>query len=146
VLAPGNCQYSSGVDVATNLSDKARRFKVDGAIFNNNFGCKTGAGYGPIIKDELMRQVNVPTLTLDCDVIDHTFISRAEVDSQMGSFFEMVENSKAYKERRAVPQSGRALSPKAPSFGRGEAAPKPEGLQPTAEMNKTAKPAKKGRI
>jgi len=101
VLAPGNCQYSNGVDVATNLSDKARRFKVDGAIFNNNFGCKTGAGYGPIIKDELLRQVNVPTLTLDCDVIDHTFISKAEVESQMDSFFEMVETSKAYKERRA---------------------------------------------
>jgi hypothetical protein len=47
-----------------------------------------------------MRQVQVPTLTLNCDVIDHTFISRAEVESQMDSFFEMVETSKAYKARR----------------------------------------------
>ncbi len=100
LLAPGNCQYSSGVDVAANLSDKARRFKVDGAIFNNNWGCKTGAAYGPIIKDELIRQVSVPTLTLHCDVIDHSFISRAEVESQMDSFFEMIETSKAYKERK----------------------------------------------
>jgi hypothetical protein len=99
-MAPGNCQFSSGLDVGNNLSDKARRFKVDAAIFNNNFGCKTGAAYGPIIKDELMRQVQVPTLTLDCDVIDHTFISRGEVESQMDSFFEMVETSKAYKKRR----------------------------------------------
>jgi benzoyl-CoA reductase/2-hydroxyglutaryl-CoA dehydratase subunit BcrC/BadD/HgdB len=102
VVAPGNCQYSSGVDVGANLSDKAYRFKVDAAIFNNNFGCKTGAGYGPIIKDELMRRVKVPTLTLDCDVLDHTFISRAEIESQMDSFFEMLETSKAYQERRAV--------------------------------------------
>jgi benzoyl-CoA reductase/2-hydroxyglutaryl-CoA dehydratase subunit BcrC/BadD/HgdB len=100
VLAPGNCQYSSGVDVGANLSDKARRFKVDGAIFNNNWGCKTGAAYGPIIKDELMREVSVPTLTLHCDVLDHTFISRAEIESQMDSFFEMAETSKAYKDRR----------------------------------------------
>lgn len=100
VLAPGNCQFSSGLDVGNNLSDKARRFKVDAAIFNNNFGCKTGAAYGPIIKDELVRQVQVPTLTLDCDVIDHTFISKAEVESQMDSFFEMVAASKAYKARR----------------------------------------------
>jgi benzoyl-CoA reductase/2-hydroxyglutaryl-CoA dehydratase subunit BcrC/BadD/HgdB len=100
VVAPGNCQYSSGVDVGAVLSDKAYRFKVDAAIFNNNFGCKTGAGYGPIIKDELMRQVKVPTLTLDCDVLDHTFISRADVESQMDSFFEMIETSKAYKDRR----------------------------------------------
>jgi benzoyl-CoA reductase/2-hydroxyglutaryl-CoA dehydratase subunit BcrC/BadD/HgdB len=102
VLAPGNCQYSSGVDVGAVLSDKCRRFKVDAAIFNNNFGCKTGAGYGPIIKDELMRQVKVPTLTLHCDVLDHTFISRAEIESQMDSFFEMIEGSKPYQERRTV--------------------------------------------
>jgi benzoyl-CoA reductase/2-hydroxyglutaryl-CoA dehydratase subunit BcrC/BadD/HgdB len=102
VLAPGNCQYSSGIDVGAVLSDKCRRFKVDAAIFNNNWGCKTGAGYGPIIKDELMRQVKVPTLTLHCDVLDHTFISRAEIESQMDSFFEMLEMSKAYQERRAA--------------------------------------------
>jgi benzoyl-CoA reductase/2-hydroxyglutaryl-CoA dehydratase subunit BcrC/BadD/HgdB len=102
VVAPGNCQYSSGVDVGAVLSDKAYRFKVDAAIFNNNFGCKTGAGYGPIIKDELMRQVKVPTLTLDCDVLDHTFISRADIESQMDSFFEMVEGSRAYQERRVA--------------------------------------------
>jgi hypothetical protein len=102
VLAPGNCQYSSGVDVGAVLSDKCRRFKVDAAIFQNNWGCKTGAGYGPIIKDELMRQVKVPTLTLHSDILDHTFISRAEIESQMDSFFEMVEASKAYQERRAA--------------------------------------------
>jgi hypothetical protein len=102
VLAPGNCQYSSGVDVAAVLSGKCRRFKVDAAIFQNNFGCKTGAGYGPVIKDELMRQVKVPTLTLHTDILDHTFISRAEIESQMDSFFEMVEGSKAYQERRAA--------------------------------------------
>jgi benzoyl-CoA reductase/2-hydroxyglutaryl-CoA dehydratase subunit BcrC/BadD/HgdB len=102
VLAPGNCQYSSGIDVGAVLSDKSRRFKVDAAIFNNNWGCKTGAAYGPIIKDELMRRVKVPTLTLHCDVLDHTFISRAEIESQMDSFFEMLETSKDYQERRAV--------------------------------------------
>lgn len=100
LLAPGNCQYSSGVDVGANLSDQVRRFKVDGAIFNNNWGCKIGAAYGPILKDELMRQVGVPTLTLHCDVIDHTFISRADIEGQMDSFFEMIEASPAYKQRR----------------------------------------------
>jgi benzoyl-CoA reductase/2-hydroxyglutaryl-CoA dehydratase subunit BcrC/BadD/HgdB len=102
VVAPGNCQYSSGIDVGAVLSDKAYRFKVDAAIFNNNFGCKTGAGYGPIIKDELMRLAKVPTLTLDCDVLDHTFVSKAEIENQMDSFFEMLETSKAYQQRRAI--------------------------------------------
>jgi hypothetical protein len=84
------------------LAGKCRRFKVDAAIFQNNWGCKTGAGYGPIIKDELMRQVKVPTLTLHSDILDHTFISRAEIESQMDSFFEMLETSKDYQERRAA--------------------------------------------
>jgi benzoyl-CoA reductase/2-hydroxyglutaryl-CoA dehydratase subunit BcrC/BadD/HgdB len=100
LLAPGNCQYSSGIDVAANLCDQALKFKTDGAIFNNNWGCKTGASYGPIIKDEMMRLVGVPTLTIHCDILDATFISRAEIESQMDSFFEMIENSKAYKARR----------------------------------------------
>ena len=102
LTAPGNCQYSSGVDVATNLADKARRFKVDAAIFNNNWGCKTGAAYGPVVKDELLRLSNVPSLIIHCDVLDHTFISRSEIESQLDSFFEMVEASKAYQERRAA--------------------------------------------
>jgi benzoyl-CoA reductase/2-hydroxyglutaryl-CoA dehydratase subunit BcrC/BadD/HgdB len=102
VLQPGNCQFSTGVDTAANLIDQAVRFKIDAAIFNNNWGCKTGAAYGPIIKDELMRAVKVPTLTIHCDVLDHTFITRADIESQMDSFFEMVAASDAYQERRAA--------------------------------------------
>jgi hypothetical protein len=73
---------------------------VDAAIFNNNWGCKTGAAYGTVVKDELMRLSKVPSLIIHCDVLDHTFISRAEIEGQMDSFFEMVETSPAYKARR----------------------------------------------
>ena len=93
LLAPGNCQFSLGVDAAGNLVDQARQFKADGAIFNNNWGCKTGAATGPICKDELLRHCGVPSLTLHCDVLDHTFISRADIESQLDSFFEMIEAS-----------------------------------------------------
>jgi hypothetical protein len=47
-----------------------------------------------------MRHRSVPSLTLACDVIDNTFTSRAEVEAQLDSFFEMMETSKAYKDRR----------------------------------------------
>ena len=47
-----------------------------------------------------MRHCNVPTVTLDVDVIDATFTTRAEVEAQLDSFFEMVETSQAYKDRR----------------------------------------------
>jgi len=99
LLAPGNCQYSSGVDVGANLADQARKFKTDGAIFNNNWGCKTGGAYGPIVRDELMRLVGLPSLTIHCDVLDSTFISQSDIESQMDSFFEMVESSERYQNR-----------------------------------------------
>jgi benzoyl-CoA reductase subunit B len=99
-LAPGNCQYASSEDWAENVVDQARRLKADAAIFNNNWGCKQASGLGTIVRDELLRNCNVPSVTLNVDVIDSTFVTRAEVESQLDSFFEMIEASKAYKERR----------------------------------------------
>ena len=99
-VAPGNCQYAASQDWADNVVDQARRLKADGAIFNNNWGCKQASGLGTIVRDELMRHCSVPSVTLDVDVIDATFTTRAEVEAQLDSFFEMVETSKAYKDRR----------------------------------------------
>jgi benzoyl-CoA reductase/2-hydroxyglutaryl-CoA dehydratase subunit BcrC/BadD/HgdB len=101
-LAPGNCQYAPSQDWAGNVVDQARRVKADGAIFNNNWGCKQASGVGPLVRDELMRHCNVPSVQLNVDVIDSTFVTRAEIESQFDSFFEMVEASKAYQERRVT--------------------------------------------
>jgi benzoyl-CoA reductase/2-hydroxyglutaryl-CoA dehydratase subunit BcrC/BadD/HgdB len=99
-LAPGNVQYSSSIDWATEVVAEARKFSVDGAIANNNWGCKQAAGLGPIVRDELMRHCGVPSVTLNVDVIDPNFISQSAVVGQLDSFFEMIETSKAYKDRR----------------------------------------------
>jgi benzoyl-CoA reductase/2-hydroxyglutaryl-CoA dehydratase subunit BcrC/BadD/HgdB len=100
-LAPGNCQYASSQDWAGNVVDQARRLKADGAIFNNNWGCKQASGLGRLVGDELMRQCKVPSVTLNVDVIDATFVTRAEIESQLDSFFETIEGSRAYQERTA---------------------------------------------
>jgi benzoyl-CoA reductase subunit B len=101
-LAPGNCQYASSQDWAGNVVDQARRLKADGAIYNNNWGCKQASGLGTLVRDELMRHCNVPSLTLNVDVIDATFVTRAEIESQLDGFFETIEGSKAYKERKVT--------------------------------------------
>jgi benzoyl-CoA reductase subunit B len=101
-LAPGNCQYASSQDWAGNVIDQARRLKADGAIFNNNWGCKQASGLGRLVGDDLMRHCKVPSVTLNVDVIDATFVTRAEIEGQLDSFFEMIEGSKAYQERRAI--------------------------------------------
>ena len=61
LLAPGNCQYSPGVDAAGNLLDQARKFKADGAIFNNNWGCKVARPPARSCRDELHAPLGVPT-------------------------------------------------------------------------------------
>ena len=48
-----------------------------------------------------MRHSACRPLTIHCDVIDATFISRAEIESQLDSFFEMIEASERYQERMA---------------------------------------------
>ena len=101
-LAPGNCQYASSQDWASNVVDQARRLKADGAIFNNNWGCKQASGLGRLVGDELMRHCKVPSVTLNVDVIDSTFVSRAEIEGQLDNFFEMIEGSKAYQERKVA--------------------------------------------
>jgi len=99
-IAPGNCQYAASQDWAGNVVDQARRLKADGAIFNNNWGCKQASGLGTMVRDELIRVCNVPSVTLNCDVIDNTFVTRSEIESQLDSFFEMIEGSTAYQDRR----------------------------------------------
>src|SRR6185369_12777507 len=99
-IAPGNCQYASSQDWAGNVVDQARRLKADGAIFNNNWGCKQASGLGTVVRDELIRHCNVPSVTLNVDVIDSTFVTRSEIESQLDSFFEMIEGSTAYQDRR----------------------------------------------
>jgi hypothetical protein len=54
-----------------------------------------------ILKENLDK-VGVPSLTIDCDILDPTYTPRPVIEEQMDRFFEMVENSPAYKQRRQL--------------------------------------------
>jgi benzoyl-CoA reductase/2-hydroxyglutaryl-CoA dehydratase subunit BcrC/BadD/HgdB len=102
LVAPGNSQYSTTEDWAGEVVNLAVEYQADAAIFNNNFGCKTGAASGPLIRDLLMKECGVPTLSLSCDVVDPNFVSRPEIVSQLDGFFEMIESNSMYQERLAA--------------------------------------------
>ena len=53
-----------------------------------------------ILKDSLEQKLDIPSLTIDCDILDPTVAPRAATEEQMDRFFEMVEKSAAYKARR----------------------------------------------
>ena len=53
-----------------------------------------------ILEENLEKKLGVPSLTIDCDILDPTYTPREVIEEQMDRFFEMVEISKSYKTRR----------------------------------------------
>jgi benzoyl-CoA reductase/2-hydroxyglutaryl-CoA dehydratase subunit BcrC/BadD/HgdB len=95
----GNENYQPGAEWRDQVLELAPKTKADAAIFWNNIGCRTGASMWRILKENLDK-VGVPSLTIDCDILDPTYAPRPVIEEQMDRFFEMVENSPAYKQRR----------------------------------------------
>ena len=48
-------------------------------------------GYDYSFKD-ILNDMDVPMLTLDCDVVDPTFTSEEEVREKLEQFFELLED------------------------------------------------------
>jgi benzoyl-CoA reductase/2-hydroxyglutaryl-CoA dehydratase subunit BcrC/BadD/HgdB len=66
-------------------------FKVDGAICYAHIGCRQAGGVIKVLKD-LLNEVDVPVLTVDCDILDSTVASEEEIKSKMEQFFELLED------------------------------------------------------
>src|SRR5512139_2563320 len=96
----GNENYQPGVEWRDQILEIAQKTKADAAIFWNNIGCRTGASMMRILKENLEKKLGIPSLTIDCDILDPTYAPRPVVEEQMDRFFEMVEISKSYKTRR----------------------------------------------
>ena len=68
----------------------AREYKVDGAIYYADVGCRQSCATIKLFKD-VLNDIDVPVLTLDCDVVDPTITSKEEVKDKMERFFELLE-------------------------------------------------------
>ncbi len=69
----------------------AEEWKVDGAIYYADVGCRHTCATVKLFKDRL-TEVDVPVLTLDCDVVDPTATTEEEVREKMERFFELLED------------------------------------------------------
>jgi hypothetical protein len=98
----GNENYGPAVEWRDQILELAQKTKADAAIFWNNIGCRTGASMWRILKENLEKKLGIPSLTIDCDILDPTYAPTKVVEEQMDQFFEMVENSKSYKARRNI--------------------------------------------
>jgi len=69
----------------------ALEFKVDGAVFWANRGCRHGPAVIKSVVDTLNEKASIPTLVVDCDLHDPTFISDEDIKGKLEGFFEILE-------------------------------------------------------
>jgi benzoyl-CoA reductase/2-hydroxyglutaryl-CoA dehydratase subunit BcrC/BadD/HgdB len=69
----------------------AEQYKVDGAIYWAFMGCRHTCATIKLFKD-ILNEVDVPMLTIDCDIVDPTINSEDEIREKMEQFFELLED------------------------------------------------------
>ncbi len=80
-----------GEQALQDIIDCAEQYKVDGAIYWAFMGCRHTCATIKVIK-ETLSEVDVPMLTIDCDIVDPTINSEEEVREKLEQFFEMLED------------------------------------------------------
>lgn len=73
------------------IVDAAEQYKIDGAIYWAFIGCRHTCATIKVVK-EVLAEIDVPLLTLDCDIIDSTVNSEDEIQEKLGQFFELLED------------------------------------------------------
>jgi benzoyl-CoA reductase/2-hydroxyglutaryl-CoA dehydratase subunit BcrC/BadD/HgdB len=69
----------------------AGEYKVDGAIYYADVGCRHTCATIKLFKD-VLNELDVPMLTVDCDVVDPTITSQDEMREKLEQFFELLED------------------------------------------------------
>lgn len=74
--------------------EDAREFRVDGAIFWANRGCRHGPATARLFSDALLEKAGIPTLIADIDLHDPTYVTDEELRERLEGFFERLAERK----------------------------------------------------
>jgi benzoyl-CoA reductase/2-hydroxyglutaryl-CoA dehydratase subunit BcrC/BadD/HgdB len=72
------------------IAESAEQYKIDGAIYWAFIGCRHTCATIRVIK-EILGEVDVPMLAIDCDIVDPTVTSEEEARDKIEQFFELLE-------------------------------------------------------
>jgi benzoyl-CoA reductase subunit B len=75
------------------ITQCARDYKIDGVVYYADVGCRQSCACIKIFKDAF-NELDIPMLTLDCDIVDDTVVTKEEVREKMVHFFELLEERK----------------------------------------------------
>ncbi len=81
----------------------AQDYQIDGAVYYADVGCRHACATIKIFKD-LLNEIDVPVMTIDCDVVDPTITSEEEIREKLEQFFELLEG--AGKAERKISSPG----------------------------------------
>ncbi|MBL7120013.1 MAG: 2-hydroxyacyl-CoA dehydratase [Dehalococcoidia bacterium] len=73
------------------IVDSAKQYKIDGAIYYADIGCRHTCATIKLFKD-VLDKLDIPVLILDCDVVDPTIASEEEIRDKLERFFELLED------------------------------------------------------
>ena len=73
------------------ITDCAQQYKIDGAVYWAFMGCRHTCATIKIVKEKL-NEIDVPMLTIDCDIVDPTITSEEEVRAKLEQFCELLED------------------------------------------------------
>jgi benzoyl-CoA reductase/2-hydroxyglutaryl-CoA dehydratase subunit BcrC/BadD/HgdB len=73
------------------ISKTVDEYRIDGAVYYADVGCRHSCATIKLFKDTL-NDLDVPVLTLDCDVVDPTATSQTEIREKLEGFFELLED------------------------------------------------------
>jgi hypothetical protein len=76
--------------VADAIAD-AISHKVQGAVYWAHTGCRQACATIRATKDALSEELEIPTMVVDMDIIDPTFVSEDEMKDKLESFFELLD-------------------------------------------------------
>lgn len=89
-MIPEARMYGPMDDRALNsIRDCARQYKVDGAVYYADVGCRHSCATIKLFKD-VLNELDIPVLTIDCDVVDETSITGEELKEKLEGFFELL--------------------------------------------------------
>ncbi len=80
-----------GQQALKDIVDSAEQYKVDGAVYWAFMGCRHTCATIKLFKD-ILSEIDVPVLTLDCDIVDPTINSEEEIREKLEQFFELLED------------------------------------------------------
>jgi len=73
------------------IVDCAEQYRVVGALYWAFIGCRHTCATVKLFKD-ILNEIDVPMVTLDCDIVDPTINSEEEIRGKLEQFFELLED------------------------------------------------------